>query len=195
MVDRPASIIPNPDPSIVTSEAMDRRVDTAIAVVIARMDGMQKAVDVFQSDLTRVPTQLDRAISGLRELMESKLEGSDKERQALMRLIFLKIDEVEARVKQHWAESKEAVDSAFIAAKETTNKIETSFTKTIDGQQQWISDLKERLTAVENRSAGVAAANADLQSRNQDSSTRIMSMIAIGVALGVGIVEILLRGH
>src|ERR1700688_12762 len=65
-------IIPNPDPSSVTSEAIDRAVANAISVINARLDGMQKAVDVFQADLTRVPTAVDRAIQGLRELQEAR---------------------------------------------------------------------------------------------------------------------------
>jgi hypothetical protein len=66
-------VVPNPDPSVITSQAIDRRVESTERAVNARMDGMQKAVDVFQNDLTRVPTQLDRAINGLRDLMEARL--------------------------------------------------------------------------------------------------------------------------
>ena len=49
--------------------------DSNRAVMESRIDGMSKAVEVFQADLTRVPTQLDRAITGLRELLESKITG------------------------------------------------------------------------------------------------------------------------
>lgn len=73
-----ATIIPNPDPSIVTSEAIDRRVDNAERVISARIEGMEKAVGVFQSDLTRVPTQLDRAIGSLRDLIESRLLANEE---------------------------------------------------------------------------------------------------------------------
>jgi hypothetical protein len=75
MAERSASeIIPNPDPSVVTAAAIDRAIGNAILIVNARVDGMQKAVDVFQADLTRVPTAVDRAILGLRELIESNIE-------------------------------------------------------------------------------------------------------------------------
>ena len=79
MTDRNAGvstpIIPNPDPSVVTSDAIDRRVRNSESVINAKIDGMEKAVNVFQADLTRVPTQLDRAIAGQRDLAESKLAG------------------------------------------------------------------------------------------------------------------------
>lgn len=67
-----SQIIPNPDPSIVTAVAIDRAVENAERVISARIDGMAKAVEVFQSDLTRVPTQLDRAIISERAVLESK---------------------------------------------------------------------------------------------------------------------------
>jgi hypothetical protein len=75
----PREVIPNPDPSHITNEAIDRAVTNSARVIDARIDGMQKAVEVFQADLTRVPTAVDRAISGLRELLESRFIGIDKE--------------------------------------------------------------------------------------------------------------------
>jgi len=80
MTDRNAGVshevIPNPDPSSITSEAIDRRVINAERVIGARIDGMEKAVGVFQGDLTRVPTQLDRAIDSLRSLLEARQQGA-----------------------------------------------------------------------------------------------------------------------
>ncbi len=64
------------DPSATTSEAIDRRVENSQRVIDARIEGMEKAVNVFQADLTRVPTQLDRAISSLKELEEARREGN-----------------------------------------------------------------------------------------------------------------------
>src|SRR6185312_11794784 len=78
MVERvPNEVIPNPDPSQITSAAIDRAVKNAFDVVSAKLDGMEKAVEVFQADLTRVPTAVDRAIAGLRELIEARIHGID----------------------------------------------------------------------------------------------------------------------
>jgi hypothetical protein len=78
MAERNAEVIPNPDPSSITSEAIDRAVASAVNIVNARVDGMQRAVDVFQADLTRVPTAVDRAILALRELQEARFSGIDQ---------------------------------------------------------------------------------------------------------------------
>lgn len=69
-------VVPNPDPSLITAEAIDRRVENAEKVIGARIDGMEKAVNVFQADLTRVPTQLDRAVEGLHDILNARREGS-----------------------------------------------------------------------------------------------------------------------
>jgi hypothetical protein len=78
--------VPNPDPSAITSQAIDRRVDNASSVIGARIDGMEKAVEVFQGDLTRVPTQLDRAVIAERELTNAKLSQVTSEIQSLKEL-------------------------------------------------------------------------------------------------------------
>jgi hypothetical protein len=79
---RVPEIIPNPDPSTVTSAAIDRAVKNAVDIIEAnsradgiRIDSIEKAIGVFQSDLTRVPTQLDRAIAGIRDVIDTRLNG------------------------------------------------------------------------------------------------------------------------
>ena len=112
--------------------------------------------------------------------------------------------ERDLRVEQRAGDTKLAVDAALNAAKETTNKIEAGFTKSIDAQQdvieaitkstdEKISDLKDRLTAIENRTAGINNANAENRQSNTDTSARTMAVVGLGVALVVGIGEIISR--
>jgi hypothetical protein len=76
-------IVPNPDPSAITITTIDRAIANVKQELNTRIDGMQKAIDVFNDNLTRVPTQLDRAIDALRQLIEARLLGSDKELKEL----------------------------------------------------------------------------------------------------------------
>ncbi len=232
MVQRPVSVIPNPDPSAITSEAIDRRVDNIRSIIDARINGMEKAVEVFQADLTRVPTQLDRAIMGLRDVIDARLVSMDaalvRDRMLLDQLydsvkdltvrvgqlaqvtdqrfagIAEQFKERDTRTDQRAGDTKLAVDAAFAAAKEATSKIEMGFTKSIDSQQavqtaqtkateDKISDLKDRMTALENRTVGITTANAENRTINTDNSTRLFSIIAIIVAAVVGIGEVLTR--
>jgi hypothetical protein len=72
-------VIPNPDPSTVTTSMIEKTVKNAFDVTTARLDGMQKAVEVFQADLTRVPTAVDRAVLGLRELLETRFKAVESD--------------------------------------------------------------------------------------------------------------------
>lgn len=228
--ERSAGVVPNPDPSVITSQAIDRRVDNLEKIINARIDGIEKAIIVFQSDLTRVPTQLDRAISALRDLIEARLKHIDievttihkdihgREADIARQIIHLKdlmagkIDELAAvtterftgvgsqfaerdtRTDQRAGDTKLAVDAAFAAAKEATSKIEAGFTKSIDGQQELlnattqatndkISDLKDRLTAIENRTIGITTANTGNREVTNDASSRVFSIVSVVVSI------------
>ena len=234
MVDRPATVIPNPDPSAITTEAIDRRVDNVMSIIAARLDGMDKAIIVFQDNLTRVPTELDRRVDSLKELIETRINAIENnanriEDRSLGNVVIVQnalinLRELAATTEQKFKSIAEqfserdtrtehdansitvAMETAFAAAKENTSKIETSFTKNIDGQSELIkanikstddkiADLKDRLTAIENRADGMTQASRESQSRSQDSAARLMGIIAIAVALAIGIVEVLIRGH
>ena len=238
----PNAVIPNPDPSLITAQAIDRAVDNSKAIVDTRIDGMEKAVAVFQADLTRVPTTLDRAVQSLRELIETRLDGMDRDMggihhtvdqrgadireqiEHLKELAFGKIEELasvtkekfegvaaqfserDTRTDQRAGDTKLAVDAAFAAAKEATSKIEAGFTKSIDGQQELlktttkatddkISDLKDRLTAIENRTSGITAANSDNRNASNDSTGRMLSMVAIIVSVAAVVAMFALHMH
>jgi len=75
-----------PNPSAIISEAIDRAVANSNSIQTAKMDaiqtritGMEKAVEVFQADLTRVPTQLDRAVNAQSDVINAKFEAITKE--------------------------------------------------------------------------------------------------------------------
>lgn len=230
MASKPTRVISNPDPSLVTSEAIDRRVENMEAVLNAKIEAMEKAVQVFQTDLTRVPTQLDRAIQGLRDLLEARLIAIEKDLSVihkfmanrddtinshldnLQSLVFERIEKLtevtrqqfigidsqfaerDTRTDQRAGDTKLAVDAAFAAAKEATSKIEAGFTKSIDGQQELlnattqatndkIGDLKDRLTALENRTIGITTANAGNREVTNDASARAFSIVSVIVSV------------
>ena len=75
-----------PNPSVIIAEAIDRAIANATAIQVARfdathtrVDGVEKAVEVFQADLTRVPTQLDRAIAGQSAIFYARLDAIGKD--------------------------------------------------------------------------------------------------------------------
>ena len=73
----------NPDPSTLTTVTIDRTVSHLEEKIGARLDGMEKAVDLFHTDLTRVPTAVDRQILSLREVLEARLDGMDRDNKGI----------------------------------------------------------------------------------------------------------------
>jgi hypothetical protein len=219
VVEDDLATIANPVPSSVTVDAIDRSVSNSKAIIDARVDGMDKAINVFNDNLTRVPTQLDRATMALRELLEARLSTVTSDGIGIQKLLEEKItklaevtterftavaaqfSERDTRTDQRAGDTKLAVDAAFAAAKEATSKIEAGFTKSIDGQQELlksveksaddkIGDLKDRMTAMENRTAGINSANTENRVTNNDGTARMLSIAAIAVAALVGIGQV-----
>jgi len=76
---QPQQVLPNPDPSVITTAMIDRAVAGLEEKLNTRLVAIDKATETFHDDLTRVPTLLDRSIQGLRELIEQRLLGMDKD--------------------------------------------------------------------------------------------------------------------
>jgi hypothetical protein len=211
------------NPSQITQTAIDTAISSASAVLTARLNGIEKAQELFQADLTRVPTTVDRQIVALRDVLEAKLNEVDgrlagtkgmveKEIWHVRNMINDKVSELgsvtserflgvasqfnerDTRTDQRAGDTKLAVDAAFAAAKEATAKIEAGFTKQIDAMINIIdtktsnlagglSDIKDRMTALENRTAGINSAKTD--NRNQDVDSRALVFGVMGIVIGV----------
>lgn len=228
------------NPSAITQSAIDKAIEAAINVVKARLDGMEKAVEVFQADLTRVPTTVDRQILALRELLENRFVGAEHDIEETRKAVearenivekqiahaqamsFGKVEELssvtnekffgvaaqfaerDTRTDQRAGDTKLAVDAAFAAAKEATAKIEAGFTKQIDAMINIIDtktanlagglgDLKDRMTAMENRTVGMVSANDVNRKDNTDSRALIFSVI--GMVVGISSVALAFMIH
>jgi hypothetical protein len=75
------------NPSQITQQAIDKAIDAAFQIIIARLDAMEKAQDLFQADLTRVPTTVDRQIAALRDLVEQRFSGMDTDIRSIHKLL------------------------------------------------------------------------------------------------------------
>jgi hypothetical protein len=152
----PRIVTTTPDPSVLTTEALAREILALKELVFIRLDGMDKAVDLFSETLTRTPTDVDKQISHLKALHEEKFQGVEKQ--------FMERD---VRIEQAAVATKIAVDAALSAAKEAVGsqnlanaaaitKSEAATVKQLDGiialigsntkgTDEKISDIKSRL--------------------------------------------------
>lgn len=60
------------DPSPLATQSLWREIANLKSLSDQRMDAIERAVDVSHQDLVRVPTEVQKAIAGLKELYESK---------------------------------------------------------------------------------------------------------------------------
>jgi hypothetical protein len=130
-------------------------IDAELRTIATRLDGIEHATTIFNENLTRVPTDTDKQISHLRELHSERFSSVGRE---------------------------------FAAVKEATIEMRGAFTKQIDsisamiGNQVQnadgkISDLKDRLTAIESRASGGHLVRTE---RRLDTGT-IVSLIVAGI--------------
>jgi len=185
--------VPQPDPTLLTTAALEREIANLQKLIETRLDGNDKSTDLRILEISKIPADTARLILHLRELMDEKFEGIAKQFQ-----------ERDTRGEQGSRASKEALDAALLAAKElvgATNlanaeaatKAETSFLKsldqittliksTADATDARIADLKERIDRGEGGNAGAATYRAE---QRLDYGTLISVIAVIFVVIGI----------
>lgn len=165
------------DPSKLTTNALEREVGQLKDLIVARVDGLEKGLEVrlngmdkalvlLQARADKVPSETDIAVENLRKLHDEKFSS-----------IAIQFKERDTRDERTQKDSKVAIDAALSAQKESVDKqnisnslaiakSETAFTKQIDAigiliqtsikaTDDKINDTKERITIIESHSKGV----------------------------------------
>jgi uncharacterized coiled-coil protein SlyX len=124
--------VPIPDPSSLTTEQLRREISALRDALETRLNAMDKATELLNENVTRVPTETDKQIAHLKELHDEKFSS-----------IQTQFDERDVRTEQAAIATKIAVDAALSAQKESAaaqyaglvaaiNKSEAATTKQID---------------------------------------------------------------
>lgn len=160
------------DPSELTTQMMVRQIAALKELLTAEIEGIKKAIDVAHDDLVRVPTEVQKQISFVREVQEIKIANLEKQFELIEK----------QRVEQK-SDTRLAIDDALKAARElgvqqniannnANAKTEASFSKQIEQQAERINDIKERQAKTEGRSGGL-----------KDFGSVILAAAAILIAL------------
>lgn len=185
---------PNPDPTHLTTEALLREIAQLKAVVDMRFDGIDKLIEVIQTNLLNRPKEIIAEVAHLQKLHEEKFLSIQKQ-----------FEERDTRGEQTSKDSKVAVDAALQAAKEAVGeqnkssalaiaKSEAATTKQIDliGSQQTtntanlndkIDDLKARLNVSDGRGSGAKDQGADSRALLALGLSAVMAVVGVGSAL------------
>jgi hypothetical protein len=215
---------PIPDPTILTTQQLFReiaalekilitRIEGVKSEITVRLDAMDKAMEVATDIVTHTPTEIDREITHLKALHDSKFNAIDRQ-----------FENRDSRLEQANRDNKENVQSALKAANDSVSqhnqssalaiaKSEAAFAKQIDQQAVVIQTMKDaleskmaasnestedkiselrksvnstdsRVTQIEGRGSGVTSAEHKQESSNNWIATVIGLIIGVG---GVGI--------
>jgi hypothetical protein len=184
------------DPTPMTTHALQREAAALKELIFTRLDAMDKAVELFSGNLTRVPTDVDKQVQNLKELHSERFNRVDTRFNGIQD----QFAERDKRTDQVSKDSKVAVDAALQAAKELGNeqtrasalaiaKSETATAKQLDqigltlqnsqgALNDKIDDLRTRLTGLEGRGQGVGSAWGVLAT--------VIGIVIAGLAIYVG---------
>src|ERR1700738_2861976 len=141
----------HPDPTVRTVEQLQREVSALKELHGVRLEAMDKAIQVAHDDLVRVPTDVQKAVGSLKDVLQETFKIHDEKFQSTQQLaaekfagIQKQFDERDVRTEQSATATKIAVDAALQAQKEAAGaqnesnaaaiaKSEAATTKQIDG--------------------------------------------------------------
>jgi hypothetical protein len=202
------------DPTALTTQQLTREISALKEVMFTRLDGMDRAIILFNENITRVPTDTDKQISHLREFILQMFSTQDERFEGIQ----TQFRERDIRVEQTAKASKEALDAALQAAKEAVGKqndsfaqsiakVEAAFTKqmdqlgilitnTVTAINDKIDDLKGRLALIEGVDRGKTTAVVTQQASNFNAANLWGIILGIvGTSAIVGALIISLNRH
>jgi hypothetical protein len=165
-------LVPRPDPTLLTTEQLNREIASLRVAMEARMDAGDKAILLVHEETGRRLDSLakfrETEVNCVREVMDEKLRALDERLIARDKEVSTRFQERDTRSEREARDNKIAVDAAFAAAKEAvaennkssalaTDKSEAGFTKQIDqltllietrakASDDKIDDIKEQLS-------------------------------------------------
>lgn len=173
---------PVPDPTVLTTAQLIREVFGLRELIEARLEGMDKAIELLQEATDRIPAHMKETVQTLRELHDEKFAGIDTQFQ-----------ERDTRTAETASLNKLAIDAALQAQKEAAGKSEEGFTKQIEKLGELIetktvalgSEIRANMNALSDR----ATANKERLDRieggrGQETTHRDTTQWLVGAIVG-----------
>ncbi len=178
------------------------------SLLVQRINGLEKIMKLLDVALNRAPEEADDLRQRLQNDIHIAVESLRQLHEERFNAIQLQFGERDTRGDQEKKASKEALDAALLAQKESVaqqndanttaaTKTETNFTKQIDlvGTQitaldksltDRISELKERIDRGEGQGQGTATARTEQRlSQGAVLSVIVACIIAVGVIISI----------
>lgn len=162
------------DPTQRTLESTQRELAHLEIRLLDRLEGLEKAQEKFEGSITRVPTEVDRAIKQLRELLESRIDAN-------------------ARLAEAQAKASEtAISKTERSVEDRLREMATLFRSETGGLDEKIQSNGRRLDVFESRSAG----SVDARTAAQDTLKLWIAVVGVVLTMSVaftGVVTFLNR--
>ncbi len=188
--------VPVPDPTVLTTQnlqreiatsreniearmdgafdAMDAKISGNLSMLMTRLDGMDKAIVLLHTDTDR---HVDVANAQLQKLLEEKISSIIRQFDEKFHSIATQFTERDIRTEQTARDSKVAVDAALQAAKEAVGeqnksnalaiaKSENTFTKQIDQIGVLIATLQK---SIDDKIDDIKARLGNMEARQEGS--------------------------
>ena len=186
--------VPNPDPSNLTMELVQREVSNLRQLLEIRINAIEKAADVFSEGLNRVPTVLDREIAKVFSLTAEKFASQ----QVQFTGVQLQFSERDVRSKASETAAQTGLTTALAAQKEqaaayndanaaAVTKSEAATVKQIDSI---LALLASNTKAIDEK---IASINARLD-RGEGGQASTRSNQATNIAIGALVVTVIVGG-
>lgn len=160
------SNIPIPDPSLLTTEALQREVARLEQLFAVQLRALRADLETFKQDHEQRHIDfVNNSVQHLRELAEEKFRSVEAQFDAIQR----QLNERDTRFRQGAEAADAAIKAAFAASKEAVAKSEAATTKQIDGlnaviatsdaaRQEQIRAIEKRVDRDEGKGAGLSQA-------------------------------------
>jgi hypothetical protein len=152
-----------------------REVSVLKELMFARLDGIEKSIEVAHDDLVRVPTDVQKQVGALKELHQQIFETVNVKFSG----VATRFTERDERFNERFMASQEALAAAFAAQKEATGKIEVSFTKQLDSCNEKISYNKERIATLEGNVSSLLSQKSESRASNSEQRSSIALIATI----------------
>lgn len=150
--------VPDPDPTKLTTEAVDRLKENLLELFGARLEAVNKELERLAKRIEDRPEEVEKQIGRLEALTDEKFKGVDQQFAgrdvALAAALLAQKTSVEEQNKSN-ALSASKSEAGFAKQIDGISALITAQSKGTDDK---INDLKDRLTAIESRGEGVSDA-------------------------------------
>ena len=194
---RPQQVIPNPDPSSATQSSITdvkdqlrREAESMLALINARLTGIETAATKFEANLQRVPTDTQKEVGNLKELIGANLQAlRDQFDQSDKRYTLVSSDSKQAVADALAAQQKSTsdafdaqqklVDKQDIFTKNAIDALGVLLSQTASSQGQQLNDLKDRVGRTETAVQGSITASAAKNTTAGQITAYIVAAVAV----------------